>query len=407
METRMIVQPKVRGFICTTAHPKGCRRNVEKQIQYIQSKGKLKNGPKNVLIIGASTGFGLASRITAAFGAGANTIGVSFEKPASDKRTASAGWYNTAAFEEFSAREGLKAISFNGDAFSHEMKAQVIKSIKNELNGKIDLVVYSIASPRRQHPETGTIHNSTLKPIGDKFVNKTVDVMKGEVISVTIDPATPEDIQETIKVMGGEDWGFWINQLLEADCLSRDCKTVAYTYIGPGLTHRIYREGTIGEAKAHLENTAVQLNTILHNKLHGQALISVNKALVTQASAAIPVVPLYISILFDIMKEKGTHEGCIEQMQRLLYEKMYADHRTIDICDRIRIDDWEMDPEVQAEVEKRWKLIETSNIDELSDLNGYLNDFYQLFGFHLKEVDYNEDVNINIPIPSIKDSITN
>ena len=399
----MIVKPKVRGFICTTAHPEGCRHNVKKQIEYVQAKGKLDDGPKNVLVIGASTGFGLASRITAAFGSGAATIGVSFEKPASGKRTASAGWYNTAAFEEFSGKAGLKAISFNGDAFSHEMKEKVIHAIQNELDGKIDLVVYSIASPRRQHPETGTIHNSTLKPIGDAFQNKTVDVMKGEVMPVSIEPATPTDIQETITVMGGEDWGFWINSLLEADCLARDCKTVAYTYIGPDLTHGIYRAGTIGEAKAHLENTAVQLNTLLHEKVHGTAMISVNKALVTQASAAIPVVPLYISILFDIMKKKGSHEGCIEQMQRLFFDRVYADHTDTDSHGRIRIDDWEMDPEVQAEVEKRWKSIETKTLDELSDLNGYLDDFYKLFGFHLKEIDYDKDIDVNISIPSIKD----
>lgn len=397
----MIVKPKVRGFICTTAHPTGCRLNVKNQIEYVQSKGKLENGPKNVLVIGASTGFGLASRIESAFGAGAATIGVSFEKPASGKRTASAGWYNTVAFEEFAAEAGLTAISFNGDAFSHEMKAQVIDAIKTKLDGKIDLVVYSIASPRRVHPTTGTTHNSTLKPIGSPFDNKTVDVMKGEVMPVSIEPATPEDIQETVTVMGGEDWGFWIDQLLEADCLARDCKTVAYTYIGPNLTHPIYRAGTIGGAKAHLENTAVQLNTILHEKVHGQAVISVNKALVTQASAAIPVVPLYISILFNVMKEKGTHEGCIEQMERLFSERLYAKHMAVDNEGRIRIDDWEMDPEVQAEVERRWESINTSNLDELSDLNGYLDDFYKLFGFNLKEVNYDDDVEVDLKIPSI------
>jgi enoyl-[acyl-carrier protein] reductase/trans-2-enoyl-CoA reductase (NAD+) len=399
----MIVQPKVRGFICTTAHPEGCRQNVKNQIDTIKSKGNLENGPKNVLVIGASTGFGLASRISAAYGSGAATIGVSFEKPASGKRTASAGWYNTAAFEEFAHEDGLKAISFNGDAFSSEMKQRVIETIKKELDGKIDLVVYSIASPRRQHPVTGTIHNSTLKPIGQPFENKTVDVMKGKVMSVAIEPATPEDIEETITVMGGEDWGFWIEQLLEADCLARDCKTVAYTYIGPKLTYPVYREGTIGRAKEHLENTAVQLNAILHDKVHGQAMISVNKALVTQASAAIPVVPLYISILFAVMKDKGTHEGCIEQMQRLFYDRMYAGHLDVDSQGRIRIDDWEMDPEVQAEVDKRWQAIDTNNLDQLSDFNGYLDDFYRLFGFHLKEVDYEADTNVDVPIPSINE----
>lgn len=400
----MIVQPKVRGFICTTAHPAGCRRNVEKQIEYVRAKGALDNGPKNVLVIGASTGFGLASRITAAFGSGANTIGVSFEKPASGKRTASAGWYNTAAFEEFAQQAGLKAISFNGDAFSHDMKEHVIQAIKEQLNDKIDLVVYSIASPRRQHPTTQVVHNSTLKPIGQPFQDKTVDVMKGEVMPVSIEPATAEEIQETIKVMGGEDWGLWIEALLEADCLARDVKTVAYTYIGPDLTHPIYRAGTIGEAKAHLENTAVQLNTILKEKLHGQAVISVNKALVTQASAAIPVVPLYISILFHVMKEKGSHEGCIEQMQRLFYDRLYAEHMSVDSHGRIRIDDWEMDPAVQAEVERRWQSINTDNLDELSDLNGYLDDFYQLFGFQLPDVDYEKDVEVEVAIASIPEA---
>lgn len=398
----MIVQPKVRGFICTTAHPDGCRENVKQQIQYVQSKGALKNGPKNVLVIGASTGFGLASRITAAFGACATTLGVSFEKEASGKRTASAGWYNTAAFERFAKEAGLKAFSFNGDAFSNEMKERVIQTIRKELDGKIDLVVYSIASPRRQHPQTGTIHNSTLKPIGAPFNNKTVDVMTGEVTTVCIEPATLEDIEETVTVMGGEDWSYWIEQLLAADCLARDCKTVAYTYIGPQLTYPVYREGTIGRAKEHLENTAVQLNQILQEKVHGQAVISVNKALVTQASAAIPVVPLYISILFAVMKEKGSHEGCIEQMQRLFYDRLYSPHFDVDSEGRIRIDDWEMAPDVQTEVDKRWEAINTQNLHQLSDFDGYLEDFYRLFGFHLEEIDYDKNTDIEIPIPSIQ-----
>ena len=401
----MIVKPKVRGFICTTAHPEGCKQNVQSQIDYVRAQDPITNGPKNVLVIGASTGFGLASRINAAFGGSASaTIGVSFEKQAAGKRTASAGWYNTAAFEEIASENGLYAKSFNGDAFSHDMKTRVIEAIKEDLGGKIDLVIYSIASPRRQHPTTGTVHNSTLKPIGQAFEDKTVDVLKGEVMSVAIDPATPEDIQETITVMGGEDWGYWIERLLESDCLARDAKTVAYTYIGPTVTHPIYRAGTIGEAKAHLENTAVQLDALLQEKIHGKALISVNKALVTQASAAIPVVPLYMSILFHVMKEKGTHEGCIEQMQRLFSERLYSKHTPLDSEGRIRIDDWEMEPSVQAEVEKRWQSIDTSNLDELSDLNGYLNDFYRLFGFNIDGIDYEKDVDINIPIPSIKDA---
>lgn len=399
----MLITPKVRGFICTTAHPDGCSHNVDQQIAYVKDRPAINNGPKNVLVIGASTGFGLASRISAAFGSGAATIGVSFEKPAAGKRTASAGWYNTAAFERRATQANLYAKSFNGDAFSHEMKERVIQAIKEDLSGQIDLIIYSIASPRRQHPTTGTVHQSTLKPIGQAFEDKTVDVMKGEVMPVSIDPATPHEIEETITVMGGEDWGYWIQALLEADCLAQGVQTVAYTYIGPELTHPIYREGTIGRAKEHLENTAIQLNEMLQSKKSGHAYISVNKALVTQASAAIPVVPLYISILYHVMKAKGSHEGCIEQMHRLFTDRLYADSLTTDEAGRIRIDDWEMAPDIQAEVQKRWDQVTTNNLDDLSDLNGYLDDFYQLFGFKCPGVDYDQEVNVNQPIPSISD----
>lgn len=398
------IAPKVRGFICTTAHPVGCEKNVERQIASVQSKGKLNGGPKKVLVIGASTGFGLASRINAAFGSGADTIGVSFERPAAGKRTASAGWYNTAAFEKKATATGLYAKSINGDAFSNEIKQQVIDLIQNDWGGQCDLIIYSIASPRRTHPESGITYQSTLKPIGQSFADKTVDVMRKKVGPVSLDPATNEDIENTIHVMGGEDWALWIHALLDANCLAQGVKTVAYTYIGPSLTHAIYRDGTIGRAKAHLQQTGDELNTILAEKIGGEAIISVNKALVTQASAAIPVVPLYISILFKEMKERGTHEGCIEQIQRLFYNKLYGTEQERDEAGRIRIDDWEMDDEVQQKVLEKWHNITTENLLTDTDLDGYIKDFYQLFGFEIDEIDYSEPVNVNVPIPSIEET---
>lgn len=395
----MIIQPKVRGFICTTAHPIGCQYRVRKQINFVKEQGTF-SGPKNVLVIGSSTGYGEASRIVATFAAGAKTIGVFYEKPASDKRTASAGWYNTAAFETFAHQEGYYAKSINGDAFSNEIKQQTLDLIREDL-GQIDLLVYSLASPRRIHPTSGKTYASVLKPIGQSYTNKTVDPMTGEVKLITLEPANEDEIEQTIAVMGGEDWEMWVEALAHENLLSKDFMTVAYSYIGPELTHPIYKNGTIGRAKDHLQATAEKINQTLVD-LPGHAYISINKALVTQASAAIPVVPLYMSLLFKIMKENGTHEGCIEQMYRLLAHKMYIRQPiAMDEAGRIRVDDYEMKPEVQKQVEALWEKISTENIDTLTDIKGYRDDFYQLFGFGMEGVDYTADTNPEVDIPSI------
>lgn len=396
----MIIKPKVRGFICTAAHPEGCKKSVSDQISHIKSQPKI-SGPKNVLIIGASTGYGLATRIAAAFGANAKTIGVFFERPAAGKRTASAGWYNTAAFETQAHAEGLYAKSINGDAFSDAIKRQTLDLIREDL-GQVDLIVYSLAAPRRVHPKTGEVFSSCLKPLGKTYSNKTVDPMAGIVKEVSIEPATEEDVDNTVAVMGGEDWAMWVDQLAEEGLLADGAKTMAYTYIGPSVTHDIYKEGTIGRAKDHLQATADALNEKLQ-PIGGAALLSVNKALVTQASSAIPVVPLYMSILFKIMKEKGTHEGCIEQMYRLLQERLYSDDKNLrDEAGRIRIDDWEMEPEIQEKIIALWPKVTTDNIEALTDLNGYRDDFYRLFGFGYEGIDYSAEVDPNVMIASIK-----
>jgi len=395
----MIVTPKYRGFICTTSHPEGCAVNVNHQINYIKSKGKF-NGPKKVLVIGASTGYGLASRIAAAFGSGAATIGVAFEKPATGSRTASAGWYNTAAFEKAALKEGLYAKTINGDAFSNEIKQQVIDLIKKDLE-KVDLVVYSLASPRRTHPVTGETFNSVIKPIGETYTNKTVDFHTGVVSEASFEPATEEEIQNTVKVMGGEDWEMWIHALDEAGVLEKNTITIAYSYIGPEITHPIYKNGTIGKAKEDLEQTSKRLNVFL-SKNGGKAYISVNKALVTQSSSAIPVVPLYMSLLFKVMKEKNVHEGCIEQMYRLFADRLYGNKPLYDSEGRIRIDELEMSDDVQSKVNELWKKVDTDNINELSDLEGFRNEFFNLFGFAFDEIDYDKDVDIDVKIPSIE-----
>ncbi|CAN5645421.1 CBU_0270 family Dot/Icm type IV secretion system effector [soil metagenome] len=394
----MIIAPKIRGFICTTAHPDGCAAHVQQQIDYVKSKPPLNNCPKRVLVVGSSTGYGLASRIVPAFGGGASTLGVFFEKEPTDKKTASAGWYNSAAFETAAKAAGLYARSFNGDAFSNEMKQQVIEAIKADL-GQVDMVVYSLASPRRVDPNTGEIFKSVLKPTGVTYTNKNINTDKAEIDHVTIEPATPEEIDQTIKVMGGEDWQMWIDALEKAGALAEGFKTVAYSYIGPELTWAIYTDGTIGRAKLDLEQKARDMNARFGEKT---ALVSVNKALVTQASSAIPVVPLYISILYKIMKAKGLHEGCIEQIERL-----FADHYgaasgpTLDDKGRVRIDDWEMREDVQAEVAKIWGEISTETIPELSDFAGYQKEFYRLFGFGLEGVDYNAEADPMRPVPSL------
>jgi len=397
----MIIQPKIRGFICTTSHPDGCAAHVQEQIDYVKSQGSLANGPKSVLVIGASAGYGLASRIVPAFGSGAKTLGLFFEKPGSEKRPGSAGWYNTAAFEKAATAEGLFAKSLNGDAFSHELKAQAIEIIQNEMGGKVDLVVYSLASPRRTDPDTGEVYKSVLKTTGGDYTNKTLNTDKGEVEEVTIGAATEEEIAHTIKVMGGDDWELWINALSEANVLADGVKTVAYSYIGPELTWPIYTDGTIGQAKKDVEAACARIQSKLSQDLNGSAFVSVNKALVTQASSAIPVVPLYISVLYKEMKARGTHEGCIEQMQRLFAERLYADTIEVDDQGRIRVDDWEMTEEIQAAVATAWEKVSTQTIEELTDFAGYQEEFLKLFGFGLDGVDYTADTDPAINPPSL------
>ncbi len=399
----MIIQPRTRGFICLTAHPDGAYQAVKNQIEYVKSKGEIKNGPKKVLVIGASTGFGLSSRIAAAFGSDASTIGVFFEKPASEGKIGTAGWYNSAAFEKEAHAAGLYAKSINGDAFSDEVKKETIELIKKDL-GQVDLVVYSLASPRRTHPKTGVAYASVLKPIGQPFTNKTVDFHTGVVSDITINPVeNEEDIANTIAVMGGEDWKFWIEDLKAAGVLAEGVKTVAYSYIGPELTFPIYRNGTIGQAKNDLEATVPVLNDLLKD-LNGKSYVSVNKALVTQSSSAIPVVPLYISLLYKVMKAKGTHEGTIEQMQRLFADRLYTENGEValDEAGRIRVDDWEMADDIQAEVAKLWNETTTENLSEISDIEGYRKEFFNLFGFELDGIDYEKDANENVQVPSIE-----
>jgi enoyl-[acyl-carrier protein] reductase/trans-2-enoyl-CoA reductase (NAD+) len=395
----MIIEPRMRGFICLTSHPKGCEKNVLNQIDYVKSKGAI-DGPKKVLVIGASTGFGLASRITSAFGSDAATIGVFFEKAPAEGKTASPGYYNSLAFEAAAGKAGLYAKSINGDAFSNEVKAQTIDLIKADL-GQVDLVIYSLASPVRQHPVTGVLHRSVLKPIGSTYSEKTVDFHTGIVSEVTITPCNDEDITNTVEVMGGEDWQMWMDALLNAGVLADGAMTVAYSYIGPEVTEPVYRKGTIGMAKEHLEATAFKITDDLA-KIGGKAFVSVNKALVTQASSAIPVIPLYISLLYKIMKAEGTHEGCIEQIQRLFCARLYTNGTIpVDEKGRIRIDDWEMNPEVQKEVAELWKGATTENLTSIGDLAGYKSDFLNLFGFGIDGVDYAAEANELVEIPGL------
>lgn len=395
----MIIKPKVRGFICITSHPVGCEKHIQQQIDYVKSKGTLTDMPKRVLVIGASTGYGLASRIVPAFGGGAATIGVFFERPSESEKPASTGWYNSCSFEKAAHAAGLYAKSINGDAFSDEIKTRTIDLIKADL-GQVDLVVYSLASPRRTHPKTGVTTKSVLKPIGGTFSAKTVDTDRGIVSDISIEPANEQEIADTISVMGGEDWEMWIDALDAAGVLARGAKTLAYSYIGPDLTWAIYRNGTIGRAKEDLEATAKRLSAKLAEH-GGDAFVSVNKALVTQASSAIPVVPLYISLLYKVMKAKGLHEGCIEQIQRLFAERLYNGASTqLDEGRRIRLDDWEMRPEIQAAVAALWPTVTTENLAEISDIAGYREEFMRLFGFGLPGVDYEADVNPAVPMPS-------
>lgn len=393
----MIIKPRTRGFICTTAHPVGCAAQVQAQIDYVKSKPAVQ-GPKNVLVIGASTGYGLAARITAAFGAGANTVGVYRPSSGSEKRTASAGWYNSAAFEQAAEAAGLKSFSVTGDAFSTETKEKTVKLIRSEL-GQVDLVVYSVASARRTDPVTGEVYNSTLKPLGKPYTNKTVNFHTGEISEVTIEPATEEEVRGTVAVMGGDDWQLWIDALEQGGVLADGAATISFSYIGSDITQAVYREGSIGKAKDHLEATALKLNDQLAAK-NGRAYVVVSKGLVTQSSSAIPVVPLYISALYKVMKEKGIHEGCIEQTYRLFTDRLYTGGETpVDEVGRIRIDDWELREDVQAEVADIWNSITSDNIYDLTDLHGYRREFFQLFGFETDGVDYEADVNPDVKVP--------
>ncbi len=395
----MIIAPKIRGFICTTAHPEGCAKQVAEQIAVVKSRGLIENGPKKVLVIGSSTGYGLSSRIAAAFGSNAATIGVFFERPGEADRTATAGWYNTRAFEQEAAAAGLYARSFNGDAYSDPVKAEVIAAIKADL-GQVDLVIYSLASPRRTDPQTGEVYKSVLKPIGQRYTNKNLNTGTGVVNEVTIEPAEGDDIEQTVAVMGGQDWELWTDALLAAGVLANGVQTVAYSYIGPEVTWPIYKNGTIGRAKEDLERVQRVLDTKLA-PLQGKAWVSVNKALVTQASSAIPVVPLYISLLYKAMKAQGTHEDCIEQMDRLLRDRLYSGNPQPDEAGRIRVDDWEMEPALQALLAKYWQEVNTENLAQLGDFDGYQSSFLRLFGFGLSGVDYSADTDPGVGIPSL------
>ncbi|MCZ6917262.1 MAG: trans-2-enoyl-CoA reductase family protein [Gemmatimonadetes bacterium] len=387
----MIIKPKIRGFFCLTSHPVGCAANVDQQIDYVKRQGSIAEGPKKVLVIGASTGYGLASRITAAFGSQADTLGVFFEKPPTDRKPATAGWYNSVAIERAARAAGRYARSINGDAFSDEIKHQTIERVEKDL-GSVDLVVYSVAAPRRVHPKTGAIAYSTLKPIGKTYEGLTLVTDKKMVSPITIEPASEDDIAATVSVMGGEDWQLWMDALEEAGVLAPGCRAISFTYVGSKTTWPIYRAGTIGKAKEDLEARA----RTIHERLAargGGAYIGVMKALVTQSSSAIPVVPLYISLLYKIMKEKGLHEGCIEQMQRLFATRLYnGDDVAVDDNGLIHLDDWEMRDEVQDRVSELWDAVSTENLDEVSDFEGYRSDFLKLFGFGLQGVDYEADV---------------
>lgn len=384
----MIIQPRIRGFICTTAHPIGCARIVEEQAAYCSAR-PLADGPKVALVVGSSMGYGLASRITAAFSSGAATLGVCLEKPASAQRTASAGWYNTAAFHELARSRGLWAETLDGDAFADETREAAIAALRAG-PGPVDLLVYSVASPRRTVPGSEEVVKSALKPVGEAYRNTTVDVNTGTISEVTLEPASDQEVADTITVMGGDDWRRWVEALSAAGLLAPNATTVAYSYIGPRLTWPIYRHGTIGRAKDHLEQTAHQLAAKL-GPLGGRAFVAVNKAVVTQSSSAIPVVPLYISLLFRVMKDRGLHEGCIEQMERLFSTQLYGSVQ-LDESGRIRMDDLEMGAEVQAEVDQRWARAAAGELAALGDLEGYRHDFLRLFGFEADGVDYGVDV---------------
>lgn len=386
----MVIHPKIRGFICTNAHPVGCAAHVQQQIDFIQQQPKIEAVPQRVLVIGCSTGYGLATRIATAFGAGAKTIGVCFEKEPTEKRTGTAGWYNTAAFHDAAKAAGLYAKSFNGDAFSNEMKAEVIEQIKADF-GQVDLVVYSLASPKRKDPNSDQVFSSTLKPVGQAYTTKTYDTDRDEVKEISLEPANDDEIAQTIKVMGGEDWELWLDALNQAGVLAPNCKTTAYTYIGKELTWPIYGHATIGKAKEDLDRAAAAMRA-RYTDLNLEAYVSSLKALVTQASSAIPVMPLYISLIYGVMKEEGTHEGCIEQIYRLLTEGLYAANPKLDEAGRLRMDGKETNDATQAKIKALWDQVNQDNFHQLADYEGYHSDFLKLFGFGIAGVDYDADV---------------
>ncbi|MGJ8521473.1 Enoyl-acyl-carrier-protein reductase NADH [Carnimonas sp. R-84981] len=391
----MIIHPKVRGFICTTTHPTGCEHNVAEQIDITKHQGVRNDGPKKVLVIGASSGYGLAARITAAFGYGADTLGVFFEKAGTEKRPGTAGWYNSAAFDKFAKQQGLYSKSINGDAFSNEARDQVIDLIKNEMGGKVDLVIYSLASPVRKLPDTGEVKRSALKPIGETYTSTAIDTNKDTIIEASVEPATEQEVADTVTVMGGQDWELWINALSDADVLTSDAKTVAFSYIGTDITWPIYWHGALGKAKADLDDTAARLNERLSAQ-GGGANVAVLKSVVTQASAAIPVMPLYISMVQKIMEEKGLDEGPIEQLNRLFRERLYREDGSAGATDeqgRYRVDDWELRDDVQNECKALWPKVTTENLFDLTDYAGYKHQFLKLFGFEIDTVDYDQDVN--------------
>ena len=396
----MIIKPRVRGFMCVTTHPVGCEANVREQIDYVKAQGAIENGPKKVLVIGSSTGYGLASRISAAFGSGAATLGIFFEKEGTEKKPGTAGWYNSAAFHKFAEAEGLYAKSINGDAFSDEIKQKTIAQIKEDL-GQVDLVVYSLAAPRRQHPKTGEIYNSTLKPIGKAVSQRGVNTDKEVIETVTLPEASQEDIDNTVAVMGGEDWRMWIDALDEAGVVADGAKTTAYTYLGERITWDIYWHGTIGQAKKDLDKRVVDIRQRLAAK-GGDARVSVLKAVVTQASSAIPIMPLYLSLLFKVMKADGSHEGCIEQVYGLFRNSLYSDAPVLDDEGRLRADGLELREEIQQAVAEAWHQVTTENLHDLTDFAGYKHEFLKLFGFDIDGVDYDADVD---PVVAIKNMV--
>lgn len=387
----MIIKPRVKDFICLTSHPEGCKENVRRQIEYVKSHGTVENMGKHVLVIGASTGYGLASRICAAYAESAATIGIIFDKPAHGKRTATAGWYNTAAFENFAKADGLYAKTINGDAFSQEIKAKTIELIKKDF-GKVDMIVYSLAAPRRTTPD-GKMYSSVLKTVDEPFTAKTLNLRTNTLAEATLPPATPEEVEATIKVMGGEDWADWMHALKDAGVLADDARTVAYSYIGSKITYPIYYKGTIGAAKQDLYNTAAKLR---EEGFHAD--ISVNKALVTQSSSAIPIVPLYVAVMYRVMKDSHVHEGTIEQMYRLWHDYLSQPNPKMDDEHRIRLDNYEMSDETQSVIFKYWDLVNDDNLKQYADVDGYWNDFYHLFGFNFDNVDYDADVDPDVQI---------